>query len=144
MHISTKTEYAVRGLAELAMHDSKNPISIVEICAKQNLPQKYMEQLFRKLKKAGLIKSIHGAKGGYLMNQDLNTISLGDIMKAVDENLAQKYCEEDSPHREFCIGKPCGFHTLWNEIEEHLHEYFDSIKLDEILKKIIKKQYLEI
>ena len=136
MHISTKTEYAVRGLAEIAKQSSNEPISLVEICEKQNLPRKYMEQLFRKLKRAEIISSMHGSKGGYLLNKEIANISLGDIMVAVDDSLSQTSCENDYPHREFCIGMPCGFHKLWREIENHLHNYFNSITLEGILKKL--------
>ena len=136
MHISTKTEYAVRGLAEIAKQSSSEPISIMEICERQKLPRKYMEQLFRKLKRAKIISSKKGTKGGYLLNKEIADITLGDIMIAVDDSLSQTSCENDYPHREFCIGMPCGFHKLWREIEVHLHSYFHSITLEGILKNL--------
>ena len=135
MHISTKTEYAVRGLTELAMLQDKLPVSIVEICNRQKLPRKYMEQLFSKLKRAELITSVQGAQGGYLLQRSPQNITLNEIMLAVEENISQNSCEADYQEREYCIGMPCGFHKLWNEIETHLEEYFSSINLDDIIKK---------
>ncbi|MFO7896683.1 MAG: Rrf2 family transcriptional regulator [Candidatus Cloacimonadales bacterium] len=135
MHISTKTEYAVRGLTELALLQNQRPVSILEICTRQNLPRKYMEQLFAKLKRAELITSVQGAHGGYLLQRATHDITLNDIMWAVEDNISQTNCETDYQQREYCIGLPCGFHKLWNEIETHLEEYFSSINLDDIIKK---------
>ncbi len=135
MHISTKTEYAVRALSELAVSSVERPVSITQICRKQNLPRKYVEQLFRKLKQSGLVQSTHGARGGYSLNKSIASISLQNIMEAVDESYVQSFCsnENQSSH---CLGLPCGFHELWDEIKEHLDGYFDSIKLDQIIAKL--------
>ena len=136
MQISTKTEYTVRALSELALSSSKKPISITEICTKQKLPRKYIEQLFRKLKQNGLVISTHGAQGGYSLGSDIKEISLKDIMKAVDESYMKSFCEGEPGKMQNCIGFPCGFHELWDEIKNHLEEYFDSIKLDQIIAKL--------
>jgi Rrf2 family iron-sulfur cluster assembly transcriptional regulator len=136
MHISTKTEYAIRGLAELGKNQQTGPISIVEICNRQKLPKKYIEQLFRKLRNAKLISSIHGAKGGYLLAKSADKITLNEIMHAVEENISQVNCGENYQTREYCIGMPCGFYKLWNEIDEHLNAYFNSITLEHIIEKL--------
>ena len=136
MHISTKTEYAVRAMAELALSSSDKPVSITEICEKQNLPRKYVEQLFRKLKQNELVASKHGAKGGYSLTTDIEKISLRDIMEAVDESYVKSYCNADEQKVHHCIGLPCGFHDLWDEVKEHLDGYFDSIKLNQIIAKL--------
>jgi Rrf2 family iron-sulfur cluster assembly transcriptional regulator len=135
MQISTKTEYAVRALAELAVSAKDKPLSINEISLKQKLPRKYIEQLFRKLKKNGLLKSMHGATGGYQLNLQPDEISLQKIMQAVDESYIQAFCHEETLHNH-CLGLPCGFHRLWDEIKDHLDSYFDSIKLDQIIAKL--------
>lgn len=136
MNISTKTEYAVRALVELALHASDKPVSINEICKNQKLPVKYIEQLFRKLKQHNLIKSIHGSKGGYQLAMELNSISLKNIMEAVDENYVAPKCIEKPGENAHCIGLPCGFKSLWDEINKHTEDYFESIKLDQIVAKI--------
>jgi len=140
MHISTKTGYAVRALAELALNSDGKPVSISEICKKQNLPIKYMEQLFRKLKKNGLVKSVHGSKGGYSLNRGVEEISLNDIMHAVMEHYSLTYCTVDKENLDYCTGLPCGFHDLWDEIQTHLEDYFDSIKLEQIISKLKEKR----
>lgn len=134
MHISTKTGYALRAISELAQSPSRQPVSIKRICEKQHLPIKYIEQIFRKLKQHGLIHSIQGAKGGYLLAKSANQISLQDIMQAVDEQYSTTYC--DHLENDYCKGFPCGFRELWDEIKDHLHHYFNSIKLDAIVTKM--------
>lgn len=136
MIISTKTEYAVRALTELALNSTVKPVSINEISNNQKLPTKYIEQLFRKLKKNGLIKSIHGAKGGYQLALNISDISLKDIMEAVDENYVAPICNGKTEEHSHCIGLPCGFKNLWDEINEYTENYFDSIKLDQIVAKL--------
>ncbi len=136
MNISTKTEYAVRALTELALNSVDKPVSINEICKNQNLPVKYIEQLFRKLKQNGLVKSIHGAKGGYQLALEKHDISLRDIMEAVDENYVAPICNGNAEEHVHCIGLPCGFKELWDEINEHTEKYFDSIKLDQIVARL--------
>jgi Rrf2 family transcriptional regulator, iron-sulfur cluster assembly transcription factor len=135
MIISTKTEYTVRALTELAINSADKPVSISDICKNQNLPVKYIEQLFRKLKQYGLITSIHGAKGGYQLAKEIHNISLKHIMEAVDENYVAPFCNGKDEHAH-CIGLPCGFKELWDEINEHTENYFDSIKLDQIVARL--------
>ncbi|MCK4311756.1 MAG: Rrf2 family transcriptional regulator [Candidatus Cloacimonetes bacterium] len=136
MHISIKTGYAVRALSELALNASEKPISISKICEKQNLPIKYIEQLFRNLKRDGLVKSIHGSKGGYLLNRELNKISLKNIMKAVDDDFSHNFCYGSHEHIDYCKGFPCGFYELWDEIKDHMENYLDSIKLEQIISRL--------
>ncbi len=136
MYISTKTEYAVRALAELALSSNNKPVSITEICEKQSLPRKYVEQLFRKLKQNGLVVSTHGTLGGYSLAESIDSISLRNIMDAVDESYVKSFCNREYRTLHHCKGLPCGFHELWDEIKEHLNGYFDSIKLDQIIAKL--------
>ncbi|OPX30014.1 MAG: hypothetical protein B1H06_00565 [Candidatus Cloacimonas sp. 4484_143] len=136
MYISTKTEYAVRALAELALSSNNKPVSITEICEKQSLPRKYVEQLFRKLKQNGLVVSTHGALGGYSLAESVDSISLRNIMDAVDESYVKSFCNREYRTLHHCKGLPCGFHELWDEIKEHLNDYFESIKLDQIIARL--------
>lgn len=136
MHISTKTEYAVRALAELAISSTDKPVSITEICKNQSLPHKYVEQLFSKLKQNNLVVSTHGALGGYSLAECVDSISLRDIMEAVDESYVKTFCNDEDRKVHHCKGLPCGFHDLWDEIKNHLDSYFDSIKLDQIIAKL--------
>jgi len=134
MNISTKTGYALRALIVLSKSQEEEPVSITEICKRQNLPIKYIEQLFRKLKKKELIKSMHGSKGGYILAKPVSQISLKDVMDAVDENYGYICFSKINNVGNYCIGPPCGLYNLWDEIKNHLENYFDSIKLEHITK----------
>ena len=135
MNISTKTEYALRALYELALQKDNKPISIKEISSKHNLPTKYLEQLFRKLKRYKIIDSIHGAKGGYILARSEKDITLKDIMEAVDENYIVGFCDGDPQNHKHCVGLPCGFHDLWDEINDHIENYFANINLEYIVSR---------
>jgi len=132
MQISSQTEYALRALTALALSKNEKPLSVSEICKLQKLPPKYIEQIFRKLKKTGLVISLHGSKGGYRLGRDISEISLRDIMNSLGENFGSSLCKSKTV---YCIGLPCIYETLWDEIGEHLDSYFDSIKLDYIISK---------
>ena len=136
MHISTKTGYALRALAELAISSVDGPVSIAEISRKQNLPRKYIEQLFRKLKQNDLIISKHGAQGGYMLNKAINEISLKDIMQAVDDEFSNSFCYGNHAHSEYCTGFPCKFYDFWDDVKNNINNYLDSIKLDQVIAKI--------
>ena len=131
MKISTKTEYALRALLELAVDDSNKAISLKEVCTRQNLPLKFIEQVFRKLKKKSLVKSVRGPKGGYFLNKSPNDISVNDIMIALEDDFTTKPCENNEIH--FCSGTNCNIYSVLNKIEIDMSNYFSDISLENIL-----------
>lgn len=133
MQITSRTEYSVRALCELCF--SQEPLSIRKISEAQKLPVKYLEHLFRELKSKGLVKSISGAKGGYVLNKSVKDISLLDVVMAVEAFDESPDCVKRE-NSEYCIGKPCGFHQVWQEIDQHMHHYYAGISLDYICSKI--------
>ncbi len=133
MQLTTKTEYAIRGLIELASQPGKKPLAIRELCEKQNLPVKYMEQIFRQLKQAGLLQSIKGAYGGYILNLPPSRISLKDIMTAIDDQPNRLNCCGKDGHRSYCVGQPCTFFNVWEEIESELDNHLSDIYLTRFL-----------
>lgn len=133
MQLTTKIEYAIRGLLELAMQPEKKPLAIRELCEKQNLPAKYMEQIFRHLKSAGILQSQKGAYGGYLLNRPPSQISLKEIMSAINEKPVRLNCCGKDGHRSYCVGEPCDFYAVWEEIEDELNTHFSGIHLSRFL-----------
>jgi Rrf2 family protein len=136
MQISTKTGYAVRALSMLAKQPTDEPLSLTVLCRDQNLPQKYIEQLFRKLKQKDLVKSIHGSKGGYLINKKTSDITLKDIMAALDDDFPAECCYGSSGYPEYCSGDPCAFSSFWDDIKKNIENYLDSITLEQIVARI--------
>ena len=136
MQISTKTGYAVRALSILAKQPADKPLSLAVLCREQNLPQKYIEQLFRKLKQKELVKSIQGSKGGYLMNKGTSEITLKDIMIAVEDNFPTTSCYGSSGDPFYCIGDPCAFSSFWDDVKRNIEKYLDSVTLEQIVARI--------
>jgi len=132
MRISLKTEYALRAILELAKTEKDKPLSIREICDKQKLPFKFIEQLFRQLKQQNLIKSLQGSKGGYLLNGELDEINLNHIMKALDDDYKATPCNHD---QKYCSGIDCTISHVMVKIQEDMEKYFNEFTLEKIINK---------
>lgn len=133
MQITTKTEYSVRALCELCFREK--PVSLRIIADTQKLPLKYLEHLFRDLKSFGIVKSVSGAKGGYILNKNAEDITLLDILKAVEKDVSVYSCTH-STETEYCIGMPCKFYNVWEKINLQIVDYYKKINLAEICKEI--------
>lgn len=131
MKISTKSEYALRALLELALENSPKPISLKEVCSKQKLPLKFIEQLFRKLKKVDLVKSVQGPKGGYYLSKPIDEISLNQILIALEDDFFTKPCTHKTV--QYCSGKNCSIIPVLDKIEKDMTTYFSEITLASIL-----------
>ena len=107
MKLTTKGRYAVTAMMDLALHAKLDCVSLVDVAERQTISLAYLEQLFRSLRKAGLVNSVRGAKGGYMLAKSAHDISLADILVAADEqiNLAcgGRSCQEDTPRFSFQV-----------------------------------------
>ena len=134
MKLNTRGRYAVMALADLANFDSQNPVSLRDISLRQNISLVYLEQIFSKLKKYEIVKSIRGANGGYVLTKDPEQIKLSNIFSAVDEKVKTVQCKRES--RKGCNGKltKCITHYLWDDLEMHINDFFDKKNLGDLLK----------
>lgn len=138
MQLTTKTEYSIRALVTLS--ESRDSLkSINEICTSQNLPKKYVEQLFRKLKKFSVIASVSGSKGGYYLNLPAQEIALGSIMEIVENHPYEVSCERSKIELEYCQVENCQYRVLWHEIYGNIKDYLGTITLEDIKKRIDKE-----
>ena len=115
MRLTTKSRYAVNALTELRILDSRGPVSLSDISTNQNIELSYLEQIFRKLRIAGIVKSIRGRNGGYLYAKDPSVISIKEIMNAVEEDMDATSCNGNSTCHH---GKKCNTHNLWHELNQ--------------------------
>ena len=135
MKLNTKSRYAVMALADMANFPQNKPVSLRDISLRQNISLHYLEQIFIKLKKNNIIKSIRGINGGYVLNRSPNDIKISEIFLALDEKVKTIGCKRES--KKGCNGKltKCITHNLWDELELYINTFFENKKLSD-LKKI--------
>jgi Rrf2 family protein len=136
VRISAKSEYAILALAELAdKYASKQLVRLEEIAKNQDIPQKYLVQIFLQLKRLGLVKSKRGAHGGYFLGASPDQITLRQIISAVEGPLLTMQCIADNPADKCKRAETCGFKEIWFEVREKVNKLFDEITLEDISKK---------
>ncbi len=133
MKLTSKGRYAVMALVDLARFDNINPVSLRDISLRQGISLDYLEQIFFKLKKNEIVKSIRGTQGGYVLNKNPNEIKLTNIFHAVDEKVKTVQCKKES--KKGCNGKAtkCITHNLWDELEIHINTFFENKSLKDLL-----------
>jgi len=134
MKLNTRSRYAVMALADIASFDKQNPISLRDISLRQNISLVYLEQIFSKLKKNNIVKSVRGINGGYILTKDPEQIKLLNIFSAVDEKVKTVQCRRES--KKGCNGKltKCITHNLWDDLEIHINNFFEKKNLGDFLK----------
>ena len=134
MKLNSKGRYAVMALADIANFDRQNPVSLRDISLRQNISLVYLEQIFSKLKKNNIVKSIRGTNGGYILTRDPGQIKLSNIFSAVDEKVKTLQCKRES--KRGCNGRStkCITHYLWDDLEMHINDFFDKKNLGDLVK----------
>jgi len=132
MKLSTKGRYAVTAMMDLAIHDQTGPVTLSDISKCQGISLSYLEQLFSKLRKEGLVDGVRGPGGGYRLGKIANQISIADIISAVDENIDSTNClGSQDCHK----GERCLTHYLWEDLSLKLYEFLDGITLAQFINR---------
>ena len=134
MKLTTKGRYAVMALADLANFNNDVPVSLRDISLRQGISLLYLEQIFSKLKKNNIVKSVRGVKGGYVLSNNPNQIKLSNIFSAVHEEVKTIQCKKES--KKGCNGRStkCITHNLWDELEIHIQHFFNKKNLGDLIK----------
>jgi Rrf2 family iron-sulfur cluster assembly transcriptional regulator len=136
MRLSTKGRYAVMAMADLASFDEAGkPVSLADIAQRQEISLSYLEQLFAKLRRGGLVRSVRGPGGGYRLSRPAAELRVSDIVMAVDEPLAATRCKPGSSKG--CMGGSgrCITHDLWEELGRQIHLFLSSVTLADVVGK---------
>lgn len=142
MRLSTKGRYAVTAMMDIALHERVGPVTLADISQCQGISLSYLEQLFSKLRKHGLVEGVRGPGGGYRLAKDSGDISIADIIQSVDEKLDMTTCGGKGNCSK---GDKCLTHHLWHDLSCNLYEFLSGIKLDQYVNRpeiseMVKKQ----
>lgn len=133
MKISTKGRYALRLMLDLALHDSDAPIRIKDIAARQDISDKYLEQIISSLNKAGYVKSIRGPQGGYKLTKDPSYYTVGMILRLTEGSLAPVACLEEEENT--CTRQgDCATLELWKQLDEAIKSVVDTVTLAKLVE----------
>jgi Rrf2 family transcriptional regulator, iron-sulfur cluster assembly transcription factor len=135
MRLSTKGRYAVMAMVDLAKHSGGRPVSLADIAERQEISLSYLEQLFARLRKGGLVKSMRGPGGGYRLAFPATETRISDIILAVDEPIRATRCAPGTPIG--CRGNQsrCLTHDLWEELGNQIHLYLSSVSLNDVVEQ---------
>ena len=132
MRLTTKGRYAVTAMLDLALHQEDAPISLSDISSRQEISLSYLEQLFSRLRKHGLVDSVRGPGGGYKLHQEAHQIAIADVITAVDEPVDATRCKG----KKDCQGHgPCLTHQLWTDLSLQIHHFLKNISLGELVER---------
>jgi Rrf2 family transcriptional regulator, iron-sulfur cluster assembly transcription factor len=135
MHLSTKGRYAVMAMTDLARHGEGRAVSLAEIADRQEISQAYLEQLFARLRRAGLVRSVRGPGGGYRLTHTAAETRISEIVHAVDEPLRATRCKGDSFSGCMAKGERCLTHGLWEALGQRIESYLASISLEDVIQR---------
>ncbi|EHL17188.1 Rrf2 family protein [Peptoanaerobacter stomatis] len=137
MIVSTKGRYALKAVFELAMTDIDTPMSLNTISEKTDLSELYLEQIFSVLKKKGIVKSIRGVQGGYLLTRKPDEISAGEIIKALEGELSPSKCLIDEGYCDML--DRCPTYMIWDRIKKSIDDVIDNTTLQDMIDEYNKK-----
>ncbi len=132
MKLSTRGRYGLKAMFQLALHHGEGPIPLKQIAERQGLSENYLEQLFSTLKKDNLLSSVRGAQGGYMLSRSPEEITVGNILRSLEGNMAPSECVIDEEH-ECSREDSCVTKLVWIKIKDSIDEVIDSITLQDML-----------
>jgi Rrf2 family iron-sulfur cluster assembly transcriptional regulator len=137
LKLSTKGRYAVMAMVDLAIYSDNKPVSLADIADRQEISLSYLEQLFAKLRRGGLVKSVRGPGGGYLLVHSDEETRIADVILAVDEPIRATRCTPGQPFGCRINKSRCMTHDLWEELGNQIYLYLSSVTVADVVQKRI-------
>ena len=135
MDLNTRGRYAVMAMADLAKHGAGGTVALSAVAQRQHISLDYLEQLFLKLRRAGLVESLRGRHGGYKLGRPASEIFVAEIMSAVEEGTRMTRCFGDEAPG--CIGEQrCLTHSLWMALGEHIEGFLSTVSLRDVIEGV--------
>ncbi|GAD28820.1 Fe-S cluster assembly transcriptional regulator IscR [Photobacterium leiognathi] len=131
MKLTSKGRYAVTAMLDVALHSHNGPVPLADISERQGISLSYLEQLFSRLRKAGLVTSVRGPGGGYRLGEEASDIAVGMVIAAVDESVDATKCHGKGDCQG---GARCLTHTLWHDLSDRISGFLNNITLGELMK----------
>jgi Rrf2 family transcriptional regulator, iron-sulfur cluster assembly transcription factor len=132
MRLTTKGRFAVTAMIDVAMHGGQGPVTLAGVSERQKISLSYLEQLFGKLRRHGLVESVRGPGGGYHLARPANSVSVADVIVAVDEPIDATKCGgKENCHDD----KRCMTHELWANLNAHIFAYLRSVTLEQLVRQ---------
>ncbi|GAB3379342.1 Fe-S cluster assembly transcriptional regulator IscR [Spongiibacter taiwanensis] len=132
MRLTTKGRYAVTAMLDLVLHSDQGPVSLAAISERQHISLSYLEQLFAKLRRRGLVRSIRGPGGGYCLQRPIEKTFVAEIIDAVDESVDATNCAGEANCQE---GEVCLTHHLWSDLSDQIHTFLSGISLASLVER---------
>jgi Rrf2 family transcriptional regulator, iron-sulfur cluster assembly transcription factor len=132
MKLTTKGRYAVTAMLDLAIHASREPVTLSDISMRQDISLSYLEQLFARLRRSELVQSVRGPGGGYRLGRETQKIAIVDIIDAVDESVDATRCLGQGNCQQ---GEICLTHHLWEDLSQQIHEFLSGISLADLMAR---------
>lgn len=147
MRLSTKGGYGVRAMFDLAQHYGEGPIPLKSVAQRQEISEHYLEQLIANLRKAGLVKSIRGAQGGYMLARKPEEIRIGDIIRVLEGPIAPVDCVSEEDPESCTRAESCIAKGIWEKVRDSITQVLDDITLldmceEAVIAKVKEKQYI--
>ncbi len=137
MKLSTKGRYGVRAMFDLVLHQGDGPIPLRSIAEREDISEHYLEQLIAVLRKAGIVNSVRGAHGGYLLAKAPQEITIGDIIRALEGPIAPSDCVLDREQDECGNSPDCVVKMIWKRVKDSIDDVLDSITLEDLRQEAV-------
>lgn len=141
MLLSTKGRYAVMALVDLAAANSDKPVTLAGIAERQEIPLAYLEQIFSKLKKRGIVRSVRGPGGGYKLAKPASDTKIAEIVLAADESIKMTRCQNGSSNGCMASKGQCLTHDLWEGLGYQIFQYLHAISLEDVCERKLKQKF---